>query len=274
MLDFKIDEQLCVKCGQCAKSCPAGIINMDSGRPAIAADKEAGCYRCQHCFTVCQPGAVSIFGLDPLDSRPLGKALIDPDKFETFIKGHRTIRSYRDEDLDMALIGRLLDVAGNAPSGKNDRKVRFTVIDKKEKLAELRERLVSGILALEKESRLPKGMEFVGHLAHLWVDSKVDIIFRGAPHLVIVSAPKNAISPIPDCFIALSYFDLFAHSLNVGTVWSGLAKWAIDDILPETKTFLGIPPDHVFGYAMVFGRPAVKYARTAQRGSADVHFVR
>jgi len=27
---------------------------------------------------------------------------------------------------------------------------------------------------------------------------------------------------------------------GVGTVWNGLAKWAINDLLPETRTSLGI----------------------------------
>jgi hypothetical protein len=33
---------------------------------------------------------------------------------------------------------------------------------------------------------------------------------------------------------------------------------------------LGIPPDHVVGYVMTFGKPAVHYARTVQHGSALV----
>ena len=73
--------------------------------------------------------------------------------------------------------------------------------------------------------------------------------------------------------IALSYFELFAQTLGVGTVWDGLAKWAINDLLPEFRTRLGIPDDHVIGYAMAFGKPAVQYARTVQYGPPQVHRV-
>ncbi len=253
--------------------CPANIIDLVDGYPVISAEKEAGCYRCQHCFTICQPGAISILGLDPGDSRPLNKVLIDPDRFETFIKGRRSIRSYRDEDLDPALLRRLLDVAGHAPSGKNDRKVRFTLIDNKQELGLFREKVVAGLAGLAREKRLPQGQEFFGYFVQLWEEKKIDVIFRGAPHLLIASAPKDAVSPLPDCFIALSYFDLFAQSLGVGTVWCGLAKWVIDDILPGTREFLKIPEDHVIGYGMVFGKPAVQYARTAQRRPFDIHVV-
>jgi hypothetical protein len=52
-----------------------------------------------------------------------------------------------------------------------------------------------------------------------------------------------------------------------------LAKYIIKDMLPEFKTRLGIPEDHVVGYAMAFGKPAVHYSRTTQHEPAGVHFV-
>ena len=36
---------------------------------------------------------------------------------------------------------------------------------------------------------------------------------------------------------------------------------------------LGIPEDHHIGYMMVFGKPAIKYHRTVQRGDAQVNRV-
>jgi ferredoxin len=78
---------------------------------------------------------------------------------------------------------------------------------------------------------------------------------------------------IPLALIALSYFELFAQANGVGAVWCGLAKYAIDDILPGTRTRLGIPDDHVFGYAMLFGMPTASFARTAQHRPALIHRV-
>ena len=67
--------------------------------------------------------------------------------------------------------------------------------------------------------------------------------------------------------------ELFAQSLGVGTVWNGLTKWAIMDLLPETRQRLGIPEEHVIGYVMSFGRPALSFQRTVQRGPAAVNRV-
>ena len=43
---------------------------------------------------------------------------------------------------------------------------------------------------------------------------------------------------------------------------------------PELAARLGIPENHILGYAMAFGEPAVEYHRTVQRGPALVNAVR
>lgn len=270
MIEFAIDTAACTKCGQCAADCPARIISMGEGYPSIAPEKAATCYRCQHCLTVCPEGAVSILGLKPAGSVPLAGGFPDPVQMETLIKGRRSVRRYREENLEPELLQRLLDVASHAPSGMNSRQLRFTVVDDRSKLAQLRDDIMAG-LSRKKREGFPAGLEFLNGFVSMWEEERIDFLFRGAPHLLIVSAPKNVASPVQDCLIALSYFELFAQSNGVGTVWDGLANHAINDLLPEFRTRLGIPEDHVIGYAMAFGRPAVHYARTAQHGPAQVH---
>jgi hypothetical protein len=121
------------------------------------------------------------------------------------------------------------------------------------------------------ENRLPEQLAFYADFVRLWEEKQVDIIFRDAPHLLIATAPRSAASPLPDCLIALSYFELYAQCNGVGTVWNGLAKLAMEDLLPETRQYLGIPDDHLFGYAMTFGRAAVHYLRTVQHGAARIN---
>jgi len=273
MLDFTVNRQTCTRCGQCVADCPARIIAMEEGVPTIAADKEVSCYRCQHCLAVCPVGAVSILGVRPAGSRPLNGNLPDPDKLETLIKGRRSVRRYLPENLEPELLQRLLDVAWHAPTGMNSRDVLFTVVDDRAKLAELRDRVMSGLGRLVREERLPEGMEFFADFVRLWEEKGVDILFREAPHLLIASAPVQSASPVPDCLIALSYFELFAQSMGVGTVWNGLTKWAVNDLLPETRQSLGIPDDHAIGYVMSFGRPAFRYHRTVQHGPARINRV-
>jgi len=267
MINFNVNESLCTKCGTCVADCPAMIIAMENGFPAIAPENEATCYKCQHCLAVCPTGAVSILGLKPTGSRPLVGSFPTPDNLEMLIKGRRSVRRYKDENLDPALLQHLLEVAGHAPSGRNFRQVRFTVVDNKDKMAALREEVMSGLNRLLQDNALPEGMSYYADFIMMWEKNRFDVIFRGAPHLLIASTPKSVASPLPDCLIALSYFELFAQVNGVGTVWNGLAKVAINDLLPGMRERLGIPNDHLIGYVMAFGRPAVHYARTTQHGA-------
>ncbi len=272
MVSFTIDANMCTKCGQCVSDCPTRIIEMaDGGFPAITTANESACLKCQHCLAICPTGAVSILGLKPENSRPLAGLFSDPDKLEALIKGRRSVRSYKQQNLEPELLQHLLEVAWYAPTGVNSRQVRFTVVDDRKKLANLREQMMAKLGRLVKENALPEGLVYFADFVRLWEQEGIDTLFRGAPHFLVVSAPKDVPTPLPDCLIALSYFDLFAQANGIGTVWDGLARRAIDDLLPEFRQTLGIPDNHLIGYAMAFGLPAVHYARTVQHGPAIIH---
>lgn len=264
MLDFTVRTERCIRCGLCVTDCPASIITLaDNEYPVIAPEKEASCYRCQHCFTICPTAAVSIFGLEPESGMQIPDAFPRPEQLEALIKGRRAVRHYLDENLPQELINHLLTVAWHAPSGMNNRQVLFTVIDDREQMNQFRQQVMQNLAKLVNSNILPEGLGFFGGFVKLWEEKGIDSIFRGAPHFLVASAPRTTVSPIQDTMIALSYFDLFAQANGVGTVWDGLAKWLIDDLLPTTRLTLGIPDDHQIGYSMAFGRPAHQYARTA-----------
>ena len=271
MLEFTIDTEKCTRCGHCAADCPARIITMAEGLPTIVPEKETTCYRCQHCLAVCPTAALSILGLRPENSLQLSGAYPNPNQLELLIKGRRSVRRYQTENLESALLQRLLEVAWYAPTGVNARQVRFTVVDDREKLALLRNQVMDGLSRLVREQALPEKFGFFANFVRLWEEKGVDILFRGAPHFVVASAPRDVPTPLADCLIALSYFELFAQANGVGTVWDGLAKIAIETLVPDARRTLGIPDDHLIGDTMAFGRPAVSYPRTVQHGPALIH---
>ncbi len=89
--------------------------------------------------------------------------------------------------------------------------------------------------------------------------------------MVVSGGPQGACK-IPDCLIALSYFDLYAQANGIGTTWCGI----IDTVLrfyPEIRKWLGLPDDHELGYAMLFGPAGVTYPRAAQHPAEDVFVV-
>jgi len=269
MLKFEVRQEKCTRCGLCAKDCPVHIIDLKTGYPRIEADKANTCIRCQHCLAICPTAAVSIVGKSPEQSLSIKGNFPDPAQMEILIKGRRSVRQYHDENLDPELIKRALDVAWQAPTGVNMRQVQFSVIDDKKNLAVFRDETYRRLEELIASGRLPEDKAFFAGFVRVWNEKGVDILFRGAPHLVVASAPRGGASPFPDCLIALSYFELFAQSLGIGTVWNGLVKWVIDDLVTELKTRLNIPENHIVGYAMAFGRPAIQYQRTIDKGRAN-----
>jgi len=272
MLDFKIDEDKCIQCGECVRDCPYSIIEMTDGYPFITEDKEEDCIRCQHCLAVCSTAALSILGKDPEQSLLLSGNMPTAAQVETLIKARRSVRFYKKKPVEPEVIAHLLDVVAHCPSGVNNRQILFTVIEDQDTMAQLRHETMEGIRRAVENNSLPPRLEFFSGILHAW-DKGRDIIFRGAPHLLVVSSPKGGPSPEADTMIALSYFELMACSMGLGTVWDGLAKWALTAILPEMISKLGIPEDHMIGYMMVFGKPAIKYYRTVQRGDARVNRV-
>ena len=93
-LQFSVDEELCIGCGECASDCPYGVIEMQGELPRIAGGREGMCIRCQHCLAVCEPGALSIHGLHPEDSLPLAGRLPAADQLATLMQGRRSVRRY------------------------------------------------------------------------------------------------------------------------------------------------------------------------------------
>jgi nitroreductase/NAD-dependent dihydropyrimidine dehydrogenase PreA subunit len=271
MIEFHIDEERCIQCGECAEDCPAGVISMKD-YPTIT--NEEGCYRCQHCLAVCPSGAVSILGRNPDESIELAGNMPDATRLETLIKGRRSVRRYSDRELDQRLIDELLDIAWHAPTGVNAQSVLFTVVRKSSAMDRLRTEVMEQLAKLKNEGKLPPGFagQYLGGAVKAWEKDGTDIIFRGAPHLLVTSAPKDAPCPVQDTHIALTTFQIIAHARGVGTVWDGMFMMALS-VIPGLSARLGIPENHIVGYAMVFGEPAVEYHRTVQRGAARVNVV-
>ena len=272
MLHFTVDKELCVSCGACAEDCLPQAIHMEGEYPSIP--NEEHCMRCLHCLAVCPTGAISILGHDPAESEPLKGRLPAPEQVATLMKGRRSVRRYKQENVDPALLRRVLDVAAHAPTGVNARQLWVTVIDDTASMDAFRKEVYQRLEDLVRENRMPENprRQFFSSAPELWRKG-LDPIFRHAPHCVLVSNAKDAPCREQDSLIYLSYFELMAQSGGLGTVWCGLLYWCLRLVLPELIPRLGIPETHELGYAMLFGSPAVQYQRTAERGPADVHRV-
>jgi ferredoxin len=269
MLNFSVNTQRCNHCGLCVQDCPSRIIEQTADAvPFIRPENEGNCIQCQHCLAVCPTAAVSIFGRDPDASLPLTPAALPKaEQMARLICARRTVRRYRDENVDPELLRHLLATVSNAPSGVNRRKLMFSVIDDKQVMQALRMRTLNGLVAADKAGKIRDSFVYLKQAPAAYENDRTDIIFRTAPHALIISAGPEAACPQEDSILAMAYFDLLAQSAGLGTVWWGLLKM-VTLVLPDIKAFLGVPADHPYFYGMLFGVPAVSYPRTVQRSDA------
>ncbi len=270
-LKFEIDRSSCSRCDLCVKDCPATVIDLDSfGFPQVAAERESECVFCQHCLAVCPHGAVSIRGLRAANSPTLTPELLPKlEQMEHLVRVRRSVRQYRQADVDPVLIQRLLDAIANAPTGVNVRDLTYTVVQERSVLSTLRERVADAILTAARSQQFAQESAFLVNAAHRWRAEGRDLIFRGAPHLLVVSASRAMRTPQQDVALTLAYFELLAQSAGLGTVWCGYLRVVLE-ALPALKSLFSLSPDDTY-YAMLFGYPGIRYARGVQReGSAHI----
>lgn len=273
-INFTIDTAKCIQCKKCVKDCPVLIIDGKTEYPEIKAGKESMCLACQHCLAVCPTGALSIWGKNPEDSVAVTKEPVAPAKLAELYKTRRSTRKFKKEPLDAALLQDLLETAAYAPTSKNENSVHLSLVDSPETFDKVRALVYDGIKEAAAAGRIPENLSYLNNFQAVWESKGIDVLFRGAPHLLISSTPKDATNPVADACIALSYFEIYANSNGIGTLWDGFAKAAISVMSPAIQEQLGVPADHVLGEVLIFGTPAIRYARGIQSDGLNLNTIK
>ena len=259
--ELKIDEEKCIHCGLCIKDCPACCIAIeDDGVPHFKKDSEGICIKCQHCLAACPVGALGIWGKNPNDSQSLGN--VSSDDLLSLIKSRRSVRAYKPENLDNERMNKMKDMLKWVPTGCNFHNMHFSFVDDIEVMDDLRNKINTRLIKILDNSFAKSVLGHFSSYRDALIEGE-DVIFRGAPHMVIVSTPLSAPCANEDPIIALSYFDLYAQSLGVGTLWCGFATMCFK-LFPDMCEYIEVPDGYKVSYVMLFGVPDVKYARTTQ----------
>jgi len=260
--NFIVDTNKCIHCGLCEKDCIAKIIKLNSDKiPQIPAADENYCIKCQHCLAVCPAGAISILGKNPQNSLPANN-LPESDKLLNLIQSRRSIRQYKCENLNSETLMKLKNMLKYTPTGCNSHSLHFSIIEDVEIMNRFRNRTNNKIKKMFLSTGNNRITKKFAKYKNAFINGE-DIIFRNAPHMIVVNAPVNSPCPNEDGIIALSYFELYAQSLGVGTLWCGFAQFCLK-LFPDLCEFLEIPDNYKPVYVMLFGPTDVKYARTTQ----------
>jgi len=279
----RIDEATCTQCGQCARICPTEILKLEDGRVHVG-DSLLGCIACGHCMMVCPGGSIAVTGrgISPEDLLPLPlvEARADGDALAALMQARRSVRRFRDEELDPALLDRILTLASSAPMGIPPWDVGCVIVRGRERVRALAEEIIQGyegFLRLFKpwvltamrpfvrKTTYDQFRHFLRPLAETYVAGRKqgkDLLFYGAPAVIVFH--HSPYTDSTDAAIACTYAMLAAESLGLGATMIGAAAPMMVRN-GATCRRLGVPPGHTPSLALIVGYPAVTFRRAVRR---------
>lgn len=261
-----IDRDKCNKDGICAEECPVAVIRLPDGDgyPEMVPGGDQACLICGHCVAVCPHGALSHARAPIEDCPPLDKDLgIGPEQAVQFLRSRRSIRRYKDRPVEKDKIRRLIEIARYAPTGSNTQLVEWLAVTDKDEVNRLAGLVVDWMRESLEEDPQALGAPYMPLVVAAW-DLGYDAVLRNAPALIAASAPEEARNGLVDLTLALSYLELAAPTLGLGTCWAGVLQGALLES-PPVKKALGVPEDHPHHYALMIGYPKFKYFRLPER---------
>jgi len=265
-MDFiTVNEEKCIKCEQCIKECPSFVLKMGEKGPEEV--ENFNCIACGHCVAVCPTNAIDN-KKTPLENQIDAKDFpkLNAEQAEHFLRARRSIRNYQDKSVSREKLTKLVDIARLAPTGSNSQGISFVVVEDKE----LIKKAVEITIGMIEKSPLKDALK---GLIGVYREDGVDPILRGAPNLIITTADKDFSGGRGNSISCLTYLELFAPSLGLGTCWAGFFEYcAAIKGSPLLKLF-NIPEGKNITAAVMVGYPKYSYKKLVDRNPLEVNYI-
>ena len=271
MNKITVDTKKCLRDGLCVAECPLRIIEMKGGSsvPSMVNGGEYRCIRCGHCVSICRSGALSLDGMKSQDCPPV-PAMLSAAAAEGFLRSRRSIRVYRGKAVEREKLSRLIEIARYAPTGSNSQRVGWVVVESRARVKTMAGMVVDFFRHLAAAKNPLVDSYRLREIIAAW-ESGVDGISRGAPALVVAHAPKDYGLATVDCVLALTYLDLAAPSLGLGTCWGGYFMMAAPHWPPLQKA-LDLPEGRACYGVLMAGYPKHVYHRLPLRNPPTIRW--
>lgn len=179
------------------------------------------------------------------------------------IKSRRSHRKYKPEQIAKTELEAIMETAIYAPSGMNQQKWHFTVI---QDIA-----ILGKMVSMAKESLKKSGNEMMERRA----DSPDFNPFYNAPTLVIITADEKAPFTDLDCGAAAENIALAAESLNIGSCLIAMSGFVFEsDRAEELKKELGIPEGYRHVISVALGYKDNENPPVPQKNRSVINYVR
>jgi len=260
-----IDQNQCVRCGQCLLSCPNQLFTRKnhSESPVIAPYAMDVCIHCGHCVAGCPASAITDSQWEEETGQTIPKENIPRfEHISTLVRMRRSIRHFEEKPLNLAKLETLFDVVRWAPSARNAQPIQWIVVQSREKMCQLGHLVAD---SMRKQDHFKRQVE-------AW-DEGNDVILRGAPVMAVAVTGPDAIFPEVDCAIAVEILDLCAATMHIGSCWAGyFIRAAQAD--PAIQNWLGLKNDEKVQAALLLGYPNLEtYKRFPFRKELEIKWI-
>jgi nitroreductase/NAD-dependent dihydropyrimidine dehydrogenase PreA subunit len=263
-LNIIIDPLLCSSCGICGNICVTKKITRNEHYDPVF-HEGAGCIGCGQCIAVCPAGAISADSPGYLKPKPAYKSGMDTGILATYLMSRRSVRIWEDKPVPKEVFEELITIASYAPSGVNIHPVGWIIVNDPKKVRAFSDASIAYLASLPDGH---PGKPFAGMILEGLAEGE-DPICRNAPAVMIAATKDDTPAELVDSIIALSYADIYAPALGLGTCWVGYVM-AMLSLNPELGKILGIPEDRKPKYAMLAGYPEYGFRRTPPRQMAEI----
>ena len=156
------------------------------------------------------------------------------------IKARKSIRAYQDKALPKDIVKSILEAAMHAPTARNLQELEYKVITNKTLIGELSEGIAKAMQSEGLPLKGPPGAK--------------PNFFYSAPLLILITAPKDNFWAMGDAGLAAQNIMLYATSIDLGSVFIGMAKLIEKD--KALLKVLHIANDKEIVAAVICGYPA------------------
>jgi nitroreductase/NAD-dependent dihydropyrimidine dehydrogenase PreA subunit len=271
-----LDKDKCTQCGLCVKICHESCMALVDH--SVTIDYEL-CSTCTQCIAVCPQQALSWDGASP---DAYDKTLLpSPQQLEELFKERRTIRFFKEEKIDRALLEEIVGSGIYAPT--NNFALKAIVVDDREIIEDLEQMILRSVTRIYNLVFRPKIVFNLIRMITPSLDPKDKVKIEEAMERGrnLATYPAAAVFIVGDRRVALSEASaqyalynmiLYAQAKGIGSCLRGAGQIFLDRNKAARKRLRLQKHEHILG-TLLLGYPAVRFSNKVQGKPLPIQWV-